>query len=122
VLAALLPLSMFGWMASAAPLGIVLAAVSLACVAGGISAVAAPATAEQFPGEGRVSGLALGVTMATAVFGGATPWLAQWWVERSGWAAAPGAMIALVAVLVLPVLWTLPETVPKTRPVSRGGQ
>jgi len=43
-------------------------------------------------------------------------------VERSGWAAAPGAMIALVAVLVLPVLWTLPETVPKTRPVSRGGQ
>lgn len=112
VLAALLPLSLFAWMAQATPLGIALAAVLLACVAGGVSAVAAPATAEQFPGEGRVSGLALGVTMATAVFGGATPWLAQWWVERSGWAAAPGAMIALVAVLVLPVLWTLPETVP----------
>ena len=46
--------------------------------------------------------------MATAFFGGATPWLAQWWVERSGW-GAPGAMIALVAVLVLPVLWTLPD-------------
>lgn len=101
------------WLSTiAAPLGIALAAVLLACVAGGVSAVAAPATAEQFPGEGRVSGLALGVTMATAFFGGATPWLAQWWVERSGWAAAPGAMIALVAVLVLPVLWTLPETVP----------
>ncbi|WP_301655145.1 MFS transporter, partial [Stenotrophomonas sepilia] len=112
VLAALLPLSLFAWMAQATALGIVLAAVLLACVAGGVSAVAAPATAEQFPGEGRVSGLALGVTMATAFFGGATPWLAQWWVERSGWAAAPGAMIALVAVLVLPVLWTLPETVP----------
>ncbi|MFI3487787.1 MFS transporter, partial [Klebsiella pneumoniae] len=103
VLAALLPLSLFAWMAQATPLGIALAAVLLACVAGGVSAVAAPATAEQFPGEGRVSGLALGVTMATAFFGGATPWLAQWWVERSGWAAAPGAMIALVAVLVLPV-------------------
>lgn len=112
VLAALLPLSLFAWMAEATALGIALAAVLLACVAGGVSAVAAPATAEQFPGEGRVSGLALGVTMATAFFGGATPWLAQWWVERSGWAAAPGAMIALVAVLVLPVLWTLPETVP----------
>ncbi|HIE6117190.1 TPA: MFS transporter, partial [Stenotrophomonas maltophilia] len=74
-------------------------------------------------GEGRVSGLALGVTMATAVFGGATPWLAQWWVERSGWAAAPGAMIALVALLVLPVLWTLPETAStrKTRPGKQGG-
>lgn len=114
-LAALLPLSMFAWMAHASALGVVLAAIVLACVAGGISAVAAPATAEQFPGEGRLSGLALGVTMATAVFGGATPWLAQWWVARSGWNAAPGAMIALVAVLVLPVLWTLPETRPLRR-------
>lgn len=112
LLSALLPLSMFAWMAQASTLGVVGAAVVLACVAGGISAVAASATAEQFPGEGRLSGLALGVTMATAVFGGATPWLAQWWVERSGWNAAPGAMIAIVALLVLPVLWRLPETRP----------
>ncbi len=119
LMAALLPLSMFAWMADASAFGVVLAAVVLACVAGGISAVAAPATAEQFPGEGRLSGLALGVTMATAVFGGATPWLAQWWVERSGWQAAPGAMIALVAVLVLPVLWTLPETRPGRRAAAR---
>ena len=112
LLSALLPLSLFAWMADASVVGVIVAAVVLACVAGGISAVAASATAEQFPGEGRLSGLALGVTMATAVFGGATPWLAQWWVERSGWAAAPGAMIAIVAVLVLPVLWRLPETRP----------
>lgn len=112
LLSALLPLSMFAWMAQASTMGVIAAAVILACVAGGISAVAASATAEQFPGEGRLSGLALGVTMATAVFGGATPWLAQWWVERSGWNAAPGAMIAIVAVLVLPVLWRLPETRP----------
>ena len=112
VASALLPLSLFAWMADTTVLGVIIAAVLLACVAGGISAVAASATAEQFPGEGRLSGLALGVTMATAVFGGATPWLAQWWVERSGWTAAPGAMIAIVAVLVLPVLWRLPETRP----------
>ena len=48
---ALLPLSLFAWMAQAPPLGIALAAVLLACVAGGVSAVAAPATAEQFPGK-----------------------------------------------------------------------
>jgi MHS family proline/betaine transporter-like MFS transporter len=41
VLAALLPLSLFAWMAQATPLGIALAAVLLACVAGGVSAVAA---------------------------------------------------------------------------------
>jgi len=112
LLSALLPLSLFALMADTTAAGVIVAAVVLACVAGGISAVAASATAEQFPGEGRLSGLALGVTMATAVFGGATPWLAQWWVERSGWSAAPGAMIAIVAVLVLPVLWRLPETRP----------
>ena len=53
----------------------------LACVAGGVSAVGAVATAEQFPGEGRLTGLALGATAATAVFGGFTPWLAQWLIE-----------------------------------------
>mgnify|MGYP006186616677 CR=1 FL=1 len=62
--ASLLPLSMFAWMAQASTLGVVGAAVVLACVAGGISAVAASATAEQFPGEGRLSGLALGVDAA----------------------------------------------------------
>ena len=39
----------------------------LAALAGGVSAVGAVGTAEQFSGEGRVTGLALGATMATAV-------------------------------------------------------
>ncbi|MGW1671287.1 hypothetical protein [Streptomyces sp. NPDC002324] len=47
-------------------------AVVLACVAGGISAVAASAIAEQFPVPQRLSGLALGATAATALFGGLT--------------------------------------------------
>ena len=84
----------------------------LACLAGGVSAVGAPATAEQFPGEGRLSGLALGVTMATALFGGLTPFLAELLVHETGWAAVPGAMIAAVALAVLPVFLTMPETRP----------
>lgn len=112
VLSALLPLSMFSLMAGGSTLLIGVGAVVLACLAGGVSAVAAPATAEQFPGEGRLSGLALGVTMATAFFGGATPLLAELLVRHTGWASAPGAMIAAVAVLVLPVMWTLRETRP----------
>lgn len=112
VLSAVLPLSLFGWMADGSSGVIASAAVVLACLAGGVSAVAAPATAEQFPGEGRLSGLALGVTMATAFFGGATPLLAELLVRHTGWAAAPGAMIAVVALLVLPVLWGLRETRP----------
>jgi len=112
-LSALLPLTMFSLMAGGSIVAIGLAAVGLACLAGGVSAVAAPATAEQFPGEGRLSGLALGVTMATAFFGGATPLLAELLVRHTGWSSAPGAMIAVVAVLVLPVMWTLRETRPR---------
>ena len=104
----LLPFVMFHLMASGIPLYALSGAVLLACLAGAISAVGAIATAEQFPGEGRVSGLALGATSATAIFGGLTPYMAQIMTARTGWAMVPGAMIAIVALCVLPVLLRLP--------------
>jgi MHS family proline/betaine transporter-like MFS transporter len=109
----LLPLALFGVMDGGGELAIAGGAIALAFLAGGVSAVGAPATAEQFPGEGRLSGLALGVTVATALFGGLTPFLAELLVRRTGWHAAPGAMIAAVALAVLPVLLTMPETRPR---------
>lgn len=109
---AVLPMTMFALMASGSPTRALLGAVILAAVAGGLSAVGAVATAEQFHGEARITGLALGATMATAIFGGLTPWAAQLLVERTGWAMAPGAMIALVAVCVLPVFFAMRETAP----------
>lgn len=112
ILSAAAPLSMFWLMAGQDRAMATLGAVVLAAIAGGVSAVAAAATAEQFPGEGRLSGLAFGVTSATAIFGGLAPWTAQLLLERSGWSMAPGAMIAVVAVAVLPVLLTMPETAP----------
>ena len=113
---AILPITLFRLMAGGSPSYALFAAVVLACVAGAVSAVGAIATAEQFPGEGRISGLALGATTATAIFGGATPYVAQTLTERTGWIMAPGAMIAVVAVLVLPILATLPETAPRSEP------
>jgi MHS family proline/betaine transporter-like MFS transporter len=89
-------------------------ALVLALLAGAVSAVGAVATAEQFPGEGRITGLALGATMATAIFGGLTPYVAQLVVEQTGWTSAPGLMIAIVAIAVLPVMLLLRETAPKT--------
>lgn len=109
---AVLPITMFSWMASGSFLQALCGAAILAAVAGGVSAVGASATAEQFPGEGRLSGLAFGATTATAVFGGVTPYLAQLLIGRTGFALVPGVMIALVAVCVLPVLLRLPETAP----------
>jgi MHS family proline/betaine transporter-like MFS transporter len=87
---------------------------ALAALAGAVSAVGAVATAEQFPGEGRLTGLALGATAATAIFGGLTPYLAQILIARTGWPLIPGAMIAVVALAVLAVLLKMPETRPRS--------
>ena len=74
---------MFTLMASGTNGQALAGAVVLPMLAGAVSAVGAVATAEQFPGEGRVTGLALGATMATAIFGGLTPY------ARSCWSSAP---------------------------------
>ncbi|HVU30615.1 MAG TPA: MFS transporter [Sphingomicrobium sp.] len=121
---AILPITMFELMASGSETRALAGAIILAAVAGGVSAVGAVATAEQFRGEARVTGLALGATMATAIFGGLTPFAAQWLVERSGMVTAPGLMIALVALCVLPVFLKIPETAParlKRRGLSSRG-
>jgi MHS family proline/betaine transporter-like MFS transporter len=110
---AVLPISLFALMASGSQLRALAGAVVLAGVAGAVSAVGAVATAEQFPGEGRLSGLALGATTATAIFGGLTPYVAQLLLDHTGWAPVPGAMIAVVALGVLPVLLAMPETAPQ---------
>jgi len=109
---ALLPIATFTLMASGSGLQALLGATALAAVAGGVSAVGAVATAEQLAGEGRLIGLALGATAATAIFGGLAPYVAQLLLDRFGWPPIPGLMIAIVALAVLPVLVTSPETAP----------
>jgi len=110
-----LPIALFKLMARGSERDALLGAVVLACVAGAVSAIGAIATAEQFPGSCRVSGLALGATSATVLFGGASPYIAQVLTQRTGWSLAPGAMIAGVAICVLPILLSLPETAPGRR-------
>lgn len=114
LLAVLLPASLFWAMAAGGGMGRALAgAVALAALGGGVSAVGAVTTAELLPGEGRLSGLALGTTAATAIFGGLTPWLAHRLIEATASPLAPGFLIAVVALGVLPVLLTMPETRPE---------
>jgi MHS family proline/betaine transporter-like MFS transporter len=109
-LSIVLPILMFSWMASA---HVLFAAIVLALVAGAVSAVGAVATAEQFRGEARVSGLALGATVATAIFGGLTPYLAQVLINETGRHEIPGIMIAVVALCVAPVFFMMRETRPR---------
>lgn len=113
LLSAVLPASMFSLVAGASTGRALLGAVVLALVAGGMSAVGAIATGEQFSHESRASGLGLGYTMATVIFGGLTPFVAQRLVETTGSPAVPGIMIAVVAVAALPVFATMRETAPR---------
>jgi MHS family proline/betaine transporter-like MFS transporter len=115
-LSAVLPISLFSLMAGGSAAQALLGAVALALVAGGMSAVGAIATGEQFSHESRASGLGLGYTVATAIFGGLTPYVAQRLVETTGSPAMPGIMIAVVAVAALPVFALMRETAP-----PRGG-
>ena len=113
IAAAVMPTLLFPVMAHG---GIMLAlggALVLAAIGGAWSAVAASATAEQFSSRVRLSGLALGATSATALFGGVSPWLAHVSIALTGGAWAPGAMIAAVAAAVVPILWMMPETAPR---------
>jgi MHS family proline/betaine transporter-like MFS transporter len=112
LLSVLLPILMFSLMAGGSTGRALFGAVVLAFVAGGVSAVGAVATAEQFTGEARVSGLALGATVATAIFGGLTPYLAQLFIDATGRHEIPGAMIAIVAFCVAPVFLRMKETRP----------
>jgi MHS family proline/betaine transporter-like MFS transporter len=118
-LSALLPILLFSLMANGSAAQALLGAVLLALVAGGVSAVGAVATAEQFAVHARVSGLALGATVATAIFGGLTPWLAQLLIEGTGRPEVPGIMIALVALFVAPVVLAMPETRPRSTDLKR---
>lgn len=112
LLSALLPITLFSLMVGGSGMEALAGAVALAGVAGAMSAVGAVATAEQFPGEGRVTGLAFGATGATAIFGGLTPYVAQRLLDATGEPTVPGIMIAVVALAVLPVFLTLRETAP----------
>jgi MHS family proline/betaine transporter-like MFS transporter len=109
---AVLPIAMFSLMAGSSVARALLGAVVLALVAGGVSAVGAIATGEQFSRESRASGLGLGYTAATVIFGGLTPYAAQRLVEATGSPEMPGIMIAGVALAALPVFLLMRETAP----------
>ncbi|HDS5593095.1 TPA: MFS transporter [Enterobacter hormaechei subsp. xiangfangensis] len=115
-----IPLPVFWLMTSGHYLISMAGGILLACLAGGVSAVGTSSTAEMFPVAGRLTGLALGTTAATALFGGLTPWLAQSIISHSGSHLAPGLMITLVALGVLPVFMCMPETAPGQQ-ISQSG-
>jgi MHS family proline/betaine transporter-like MFS transporter len=60
--------------------------------------------ATRFPSAVRCSGLAIGYSAAVALFGGTAPLIATLLVQATGWSAAPGLYLALIAVVCLALL------------------
>jgi MHS family proline/betaine transporter-like MFS transporter len=96
----ILPVAMFQLIASGSAEAAVAGVAIMAVLGGGVSAVGATATAEQFSDAVRLSGLALGATTATALFGGAAPYVVHALQKLTGSAAIPGVTIAAVAACV----------------------
>nr|WP_026150012.1 MFS transporter [Sphingobium xenophagum] len=118
-LCATLSVPMFSLIAHGDRMPALLAVMLLAALAGGVSAVGAVATAEQFPARVRLSGLALGATTATAVFGGAAPYAAYLLQNWSNSPATPGVMIGAVAVASGLVLARTMQSAGTTAPAAR---
>ena len=53
--------------------------------------------AELMPAQVRASGFSLAYSLATAVFGGFTPFIATWLVDQTGNKAIPGAWLSFAA-------------------------
>jgi MHS family proline/betaine transporter-like MFS transporter len=106
-----LPIALFAMMARGTPLTALSGALVLACVAGGVSAVGAVATAEQFPGEGRLTGLALGPRSRRPCSAASRR---SWRRSSSTRPVGDGSrrLDRDRALGVLPVLLRLPETAP----------
>jgi MHS family proline/betaine transporter-like MFS transporter len=95
-----LPVAMFQLIASSSTEAAIAGVAVLAALGGGVSAVGAVATAEQFSGAVRLSGLALGATTATALFGGAAPYVVHALQKLTGVVEIPGMIIAAVAACI----------------------
>jgi MHS family proline/betaine transporter-like MFS transporter len=91
---------MFRLIASGSAEAAIAGVAVLAALGGGVSAVGATATAEQFSDSVRLSGLALGATTATALFGGAAPYVVHALQQATGAVEIPGMVIAAVAACI----------------------
>ncbi|MFL4476045.1 MFS transporter [Paeniglutamicibacter sp. MACA_103] len=65
---------------------------------------------ELFPTRTRLSAATISYNMGYTIFGGTAPLLATYLISRTGVQASPGIYTMLVAIVVLIVVWKMPET------------
>jgi MHS family citrate/tricarballylate:H+ symporter-like MFS transporter len=62
---------------------------------------------EIMPAEVRASGFSMAYSLATALFGGFTPYISTWLIDQTHNRAVPGAWVALAAAMGLVATWII---------------
>jgi MHS family proline/betaine transporter-like MFS transporter len=65
---------------------------------------------EALPGRIRCTALSLSFNFSVGLFGGLTPFVATWLIQRTGDEMVPAIMLMIVAAVTLLALWRTPET------------
>ena len=68
------------------------------------------ALTELFPTRVRYGGFSIGYNFSVAIFGGSSPYLAQYLVSTTGNSLSPAFIVIIAAVATLLVVLTIPET------------
>ena len=72
------------------------------------------ALTEVMPAAVRTAGFSLAYSLATAIFGGFTPAISTWLIQRTGDHAAPGYWMTFAALCGLLATWLLYRGNPRT--------
>ena len=68
------------------------------------------AIAEIFSTQNRATGMSVGYSMAVAVFGGFSPFIATWLIDFTGSPISPAYYVLFAALLTTLILLRLPES------------
>jgi MHS family proline/betaine transporter-like MFS transporter len=107
----LLPYPLFSLLVSGASPLTAFAAIVASGLLIAIFAGVAPATmSEMFPTHLRTTGMSVGFGLATAIFGGFSPFISTWLISATGSPLAPTFYVMAAAVISTLVILTLRET------------
>ncbi len=84
---------------------VILIALISACTAAFVTTIN-----ELFPTRERFSGVGTGYNVGNAIFGGTTPLVATYLIHATGLKLAPCFYLIIASVLILWVMWKMPET------------
>lgn len=106
----LLAVPLFMLMSSGGESAAFLSTLGLALILSLILGTHAATVVELFPTRTRQTGLSIAYAVAAALFAGTAPYVLTWLLEATGFALVPGVFLAVVGVVGIVTVASIPET------------